>query len=231
MKKTLILLAAVTLPMWATSSVVMAGWDTQAGIENDWDGDGEYEGHAKARLRYKGKGWKAQVEYKTEFEPDSNDGSIELQGDYSWKIGEKGTFTLMNELPYNIDNQSWGGELTPRYYHKLDNGFKIGFDLEIDYLSSDVWDIHEIEIEPTIIWGTKVGTGTLGLELEAPVMRLYSSKDGVDDFEVETIEFIANYTLPLGGKSTNVNFEFGAPFQLDDSEWEQYLNIVFNHKF
>ncbi len=203
----------------------------QAGIENDWDDAGEYEGHAKTRLRYKGKGWKVQVEYKTEFEPDNTDGKIELQGDYNWKVGENGKFTLMNELPYNIDKQNWSGELTPRYYHKLANGFKIGFDLEIDYLKNDEWDIHEIEIEPTILWGTQMGIGVLEFELEAPVMRLYSNKEGVDSFAFETIEPMVNYTIPITEKVSNINLEFGAPYQLEDDEWEQYVTVVFNYKF
>jgi len=231
MKKALIILAAATLPMWATSSAVMAGWDTQAGIENDWDDGGEYEGHAKARLRYKGKSWKVQVEYKTEFEPDNTDGKVELQGDYSWKVGEKGKFTLMNELPYNFDKQSWSGELTPKYYYTIAKDFKIGFELEIDYLKNDDWDIHNIEIEPAIAWGRQLGPGILELKLEAPVMRLYSNEEGEDDFAVVTVEPIVNYTIPIAGKTANINFEFGAPYQVEDTEWEQYFNVVVNWKF
>ncbi|MEN8200513.1 MAG: hypothetical protein ABFR63_10630 [Thermodesulfobacteriota bacterium] len=232
MKKALIILAAATIPMWATGSSVMAAWDGQLGIENDWDDNGDHEGTAKTRIRYKGKGWKAQVEYKSGWEGAVEDGTVELQGDYSWKVGEKGKFTLMNELPYNMGKESWGGELTPRYYYKLANGFRVGFDLEIDYLKADDWDIHEIEIEPTILWGKQMGIGILDLELEAPVMRLYSNKDGVDDFEVETIEPIAAYTIPWGGqKGTNIVFEVGAPYQVEDEEWEQYFNVFINHKF
>ncbi len=62
-------------------------------------------------------------------------------------------------------------------------------------------------------------------------MRLYSNKEGVDSFAFETIEPMVNYTIPITEKVSNINLEFGAPYQLEDDEWEQYVTVVFNYKF
>lgn len=170
------------------------------------------------------------MEFTKPIQPDSEDGFVELEAEYRWKISERGQFRLQNEITYNFEKKQWAAELTPEFYVNLQHGFAIGFELEIDYLNKDDWDIHQIEIEPTIKWGTKLGPGELDLELEAPVMRLYSSADNTDNFEVETIEPIIEYTLPIS-KKTKVAFVFGAPYDVEDKEWSTYFDVIWKWKF
>lgn len=224
MKRIIVVIALAMLSVWSCP-VAMAGVTGQIEYENEWDEDSNHEGAVEANIRYKSKPWYLQLEFEKPIQPDSKDGHVELQGQYNWKIGKKGKFSVLNEITYSLDKESWSAELTPRFYWKLPHGFQIGFDLEIDYLTNDEWEINEIEIEPTIKWGTKVGPGKLGLELEAPTTRLYSSSDTKDDFEAEEILPIITYKLPLNDHFL-LFFEFGAPYDLVDSEWETYLNVA-----
>ncbi len=150
---------------------------------------------------------------------------MEWEAAYSWKLGEKSKFTLKHELYYDIEDTDFAAELTPKFYTKVGKNFKIGFELEIDYLKHDEFDLYEIEVEPTIKWSNEIGPGKLSLELEAPVMRFYTSDDSKDDFKFETVEPIINYTIPLNDR-TSMNFELDIPYDVQKEKMDTNFNIT-----
>ncbi|MCG8051713.1 MAG: hypothetical protein JAZ15_10935 [Candidatus Thiodiazotropha endolucinida] len=220
--------AAILLAVLSSPSI--SGWDVQLEHESIWDADGDHTGYLVPRIRYKGDGWKAHLEYYKPVQPDSTDGKLELETNHNWKFEGGGKFTLRHELYHDLAGEKWSAELTPRFYQKLEQGFVVGFDLEIDYLSDDELALKEIEIEPTIKWIGQVGSGELELELEVPVMRLYSRDSSRKDFEVEGVEPIVGYTLPLT-EATSFYAEYGAPYDAQDHEWSHYLDLNIIHKF
>ncbi|HID69307.1 MAG TPA: hypothetical protein EYP35_02340 [Desulfobacterales bacterium] len=123
----------------------------------------------------------------------------------------------------------FAAELTPKFYTKVGKNFKIGFELEIDYLKHDEFDLHEIKIEPTIKWKKEIGPGKLSLELEAPVMRLYTSNDSKDNFEFETVEPIISYEIPLS-EATSMEFELDLPYDIQKEEMETCFTITMSWK-
>ncbi|MET0103839.1 MAG: hypothetical protein ABW072_01695 [Sedimenticola sp.] len=218
------------LPALLASPAAMAGWDIQLQHESNWNEHGQHSGAIEPRILYKGQDWKIQLEIEKQVQPVSRKAALEFEGQYNWKIGQNGSLGLNTEVVYDQESKNWAGELTPELYWNLGDGFEIGFELEIDYLSADRWDLHEIEIEPTVSWEGPLGPGYLYLELEAPVMRLYSADDSRKDVEFETVEPIVGYGIQLT-PATDLYMELASPYDVQDRSWSTCFDIGVTHRF
>jgi len=207
-----------------------AGWDVQLEAEfKDFKEDRvtAYE----PRLRYKDGNFSTYLEYEYTPLDDAKDlEKLTWQFAYNWVLSEKSNFTLIHELERNLSSDINSAELTPTYYTTLDNGLIIGFELEIDYLNDDKFDIYELEIEPTLKWAKKVNHGNFSLELEAPVMRLYSSQPAQKNFEFEEILTILGYQRSLS-KQAVLNASVELPYNLQTDELDSVVNISLGYSF
>lgn len=218
-----VLMGFLTLPgaVWA---------DFFAGVElnNNWDDDNDYEFNITSKMGYEN-AFYAHVAWTKPVEPSSDpDGEMEFEHEHDlW-----GGFALKNEVYYDLDAEDWAAEATPKWYIKLESGVKLGFEVEFDYLKNDEFDLYEIEIEPTIKGKIKeLGPGDLKWELEAPVCRLYTSSEDKDDFEVETIQPILNYGVPVFEKKAVLEFEFEFPYDVQDEELDKVFTFYFTYYF
>lgn len=207
-----------------------SGWAFVMAGKSQWNNDGEYSEDITPRLQFKEDEFYAHVEWCRPFEPQDKDGELEVQNEYSLTAFSNSEFTLKHELYYDFDQEEYAAELTPKLYTQLSKKMKIGFELEIDYLQHNAFDLFELEVEPTIKWQDSFGPGKLKLELEAPVMRLYSSNDSRKDFEFETVEFIGVYSLSLN-KTTTLSFKLELPYDLQQNELETEVDIYFSLDF
>ena len=224
LQKTAIAIFCSSISLTAT-----AGWDAQFEMETVTDDSGDRTTAFEPRIRYKEGSFSTHFEYEYTPESGSENGKeLEWQLDYSWKVSDQSKFKLTNEFVRKFNSDSNNAELTPSFYTKLDNGLKVGFELENDYLKNDDFAMHEIEIEPTIKWGKTIGDGKLSLELEAPVMRLYSKTK--KDFEFEEIMPIIGYKYNLS-KDAVLGMELELPYDLQTEELETVVNIALGYKF
>ena len=196
---------------------VRAEWSVSIKEKNKWDHQSDYSAEIIPRIQYKADNWYAHLEWDLPIVPEPEDGEIELQTEYSHRIGLKTKGTLKHELYFDVQSSEFAAELTPKLYVAIRNNLKIGFDLEIDYLKKGIFDLYELEIEPTIKWHQPTGPGMLALELEAPVFRLYSSNKAIRDFEFETVELIITYDL-FFNKKTGVRVELDMPYDVQQEE-------------
>lgn len=212
--------------MMLIAMTAAAGWDAELRSVNEWDDDNERVTAVQPQVRYKGDGWKAHVEYWIPFDPESEDGRIEQELEVKVP-GVKG-LALKNELYYDVEDGEWASELTPKWYTTV-WGIKAGFELEIDYLKNDQFDLHEIEVEPTVKKSWALGeTSELELELEMPVTRLYSSSK--DDVEIEELAVLAIYDYAVTDHTAlEVRGELHCDVQ--DGACEKILEIALKHAF
>lgn len=214
------------LMMLITMTAAAAGWDAELRSVTEWDDDDERVAAIQPQVRYKGDGWKAHVEYWIPFDPEAEDGEIEQEIEYKMPV-IKG-LALKNETYYDVENGEWAAELTPKWYTKV-WGIKAGFELEIDYLKNDEFDLYEIEIEPTVKKSWAVGEKSeLELELEMPVTRLYSSSK--DDVDVEELAVLAIYDYAVTD-DTAIEVRGELHCDVQDGECEKILEVALKHDF
>ncbi len=222
--------AFITLFLSSLAFQANAGWDVQFEAEfKDYKGDRvtAYE----PLLRYKEDSFSTYLEYEyTPLDHTENLKKLTWQFAYNWALSEKSSVTLIHELERNLSSDITSAELTPTYYITMENGLIIGFEFEIDYLSGDKFDIYELEIEPTIKWAKKVNNGNFTLELEAPVMRLYSSQPAQKNFEFEEILTIIGYQHTLS-KQAMLNVSAELPYNLQTNELNTVVNISLGYRF
>lgn len=206
------------------------GFDFQLEEETVTDDAGNRNVKFEPRLRYRVGDFTTHFEYEIDpgQTPAQDRKTLEWQQDMRWTT-EGGYFHMLtNEMYHNVTSGKDSAELTWAFFTPAANGIRYGFELEIDYLAADVLDLHEIEIEPTVKWGDKVGPGKLSLELEAPVTRLYSKTK--NNMEIETVEFQVMYEVNVTDTSF-VSMEVVMPYDFESRAMESELNIAWGTRF
>ena len=201
-------------------------------LENTFNEDGDRETSVEPTIVYRHGNWKTHLQYEKPVHPESEDGSVEWQYDYKWKY-DRSSFSIRNEVKHNLDKDQTTSELTPRWYYNKTKSVELGFDLEIDYYDSaavSTFDLFEVEIEPTVIWTRLLDRGQYGIELEAPILRLYSNDNQQDGFKYVGLEIIFGYVRKLPHR-TRLEFEFQLPYDAEKNELETSLNFAVHHRF
>lgn len=216
----------VSMLMMLVSMTAIAGWDAEIRTVQEWDEDNELVTGIQPQVRYQADGWKAHVEYLIPVDPETEDGTIEQEVEI--KVPFIKGLALKNEVYFDIEQSEWAAELTPKWYTKI-WGIKAGFELEIDYLKNDEFDLYEIEIEPTFKKSWELGQKSeLELELEMPVTRLYSnSKDHV---EIEELAVLAIYDYTLTDAAA-IEVRGELHYDVQDEELEKILEVALKYKF
>ena len=215
----------------ATATPVMAGnFDFQLEEETVTEDSGKRNVKFEPRLRYREGAFTTHLEYEYDpnVKPAQDKKVLEWQQDMRWSTAGGYSHMLTNEMYHNYTSSKDSGELTWSFYTPAKEGIRYGFELEVDYLSADELALHEIEIEPTVKWADKVGVGTLNLELEAPVMRLYSKTQ--NNVEFEMVEFSTLYEIPVTSSSF-VSMEVVMPYDLEKKAMESELNLAWGTRF
>ena len=184
------------------SPPTLAGqWEIELESENTFNKNGDRESAIEPTISYSFDHWKTHIEYEKPVSPEDQDGNIEWQLDYKFHNSNKNIkFSIRNEVDRDLNRDRTSSEITPRWFYKTSKSLSIGFELELDYYDSSAdseFNLFEAELEPTIIWTRKNNSSVFSAELEAPVLRLYSDKEGSDDFEYEGVEAILKYTRKL----------------------------------
>ena len=217
-------IAAMLLMLVSMNAI--ADWDAEVRSVQEWDEDNELVTGIQPQVRYKSAGWKAHVEYLIPVDPETEDGTIEQEVEI--KIPFITGLALKNEVYFDIEDSEWAGELTPKWYTKI-WGLKAGFELEIDYMKNDRFDLYEIEVEPTVKKSWEIGAKSeLELELEMPVTRLYSKTK--DDFEVEELAGLAIYDYALSDAAA-IEVRGEVHYDVQDKEVEKILEVALKYKF
>lgn len=212
--------------MMLVAMTAIAGWDAEIRSVNEWDDDNEFVSGIQPQVRYKGDGWKAHVEYLIPFEPESEDGTIEQEVEI--KVPLIKGLALKNEVYYDIEDDKFSAELTPKWYTQI-WGLKVGFELEIDYLKNDRFDLYEIEIEPTVKKSWEIcEKSAFELELEMPVTRLYSKSK--KDFEIEELAVIGIYEYAMTDTAA-LEIRGELHYDVQDEELEKVLEIALKYEF
>jgi hypothetical protein len=207
-------------------SVQAVGWDAEVRSVNEWDEDNEHVSGIQPQIRYKGDGWKAHVEYLIPVEPESEDGTIEQEVEI--KVPAINGLAIKNEVYYSIEDDDLSAELTPKWYKKF-WGIKAGFELEIDYLKADRFDIYEVEIEPTVKKCWEISEKSeFELEFELPVTRLYSKTK--KDFEIEELAVLGIYDYVVSDAAA-IEVRGELHYDVQDDEFEKVLEVALKYKF
>jgi hypothetical protein len=215
----------------AMATPVLAGnFDFQLEEETVTDDSGRRNVKFEPRLRYREGSFTTHLEYEYDpnIKPLKDKKILEWQQDMRWTTDTGYFHMLTNEMYHNYTSGKDSGELTWSFYTPSAGGIRYGFELEVDYLSNDELALHEIEIEPTVKWSDKAGPGTLSLELEAPVTRLYSKLQ--NNVEFETVEFQVLYEVAVTASSF-VSMEVVMPYDLEKKAMESELNLAWGTRF
>ncbi len=212
------------------SNVCYGGWGVNATYLNTWDEDNAFSKSMETSIYHKGAKWYTHLEFSKNLHPTDKRGALELQNEYVFMKKNGTKIVLRHELLRDMDDQKWAAELTPKVYTKLGDHFKVGFDLEIDYMKNNYMDLSQIEIEPTIKWSNQINNFEIDLELEAPVMRLYSNDTSKKGFEFEEVLGIIEVAYPLNNEFKFI-LGFEVPYNLQTKEAGMELLTTIQYEF
>jgi hypothetical protein len=212
------------------SNICYAGWGVNATYLNTWDEDNKFSKSMETSLFYDGEEWYNHLELAKPLHPLDQRGTLELQTEYILYKKDGTKLVMRNELLRDMDDQEWAAELTPKLYTKVGDNFKIGIEVELDYITNNYVELSQIEIEPTIKWSNQIYNFEIELELEAPVMRLYSNDESKKDFEFEEVLGIFEAAYPVT-KNLKFIMEFKVPYNMQTKESGKELLTTIQYDF
>jgi len=211
---------------------VASEWEIKLELENEFDAAGQRQSNIEPTLVYRDAGLRTHIEFEKPISPETLDGAVEWQLDIHWDFSQA-DFLIRNELSHNLDKSRTKSEFTPRWYYRATDAVDLGFDLEIDYYDSKAdteFSFFYVELEPTIVWTHKFEKNKLTAKLEAPVTRLYSKDQELDNFKITGVESIVTYRHLLRRKLYAV-VEVKLPYDREKDEFEQELNLAVRYRF
>ena len=202
-------------------------WEFGLYLEVEAKERGDTTTSLKPRLAYDQGTVGTHLSYETEDPIDGPDNDA-LEWEVFIRLGDG--LKLQNEYGYEIDTGMGESEVTAVQYFDLPAGFKAGYEIEVDYFEDNSFDLHRIEIEPTLKWSRELQVGELSAELEFPVLQIYDREDRANDFEIVSAQFGLEYAVEFN-QNTQWEVEIEFPYDVVDREFETELTIGWERSF